>query len=306
MEYITEKAFAKINLYLDIEKKRDDGFHDLLTLMQIIDYYDEVEIRLDDYKETLLTMNNCSIDIPMKKNIAYLAAQSFYDHLDFVPKSKPYIVINKKIPAAAGLAGGSADAAAVLRGLNYLFGKPYTTEDLCKLGSALGSDVPFNIVGGVQLCRDKGDYMYQTYGIRNYSILVTSEGEKLSTAEQYRRLDELYNNFVDYPIKEQFQQVYLAFTTGRCSEAFGGMYNIFEKLYENENTFRKIKQIMYENEAKVAMLSGSGPSIFGVFPDCLYAEDAQEALAKEGIKSFVCRPINKTYEYILPNTDPWR
>ena len=174
------------------------------------------------------------------------------------------------------------------------------------MGATLGSDVPFNIVGGVQLCREKGDIMYQTYGVQHYNILIAFGGHKISTAEQYRKLDEKYNDFLDYPLKEEFQKMHLAFATGRCSEAFGNMYNIFETLYEDDETFNKIKRIMYENEAKVAMLSGSGPSIFGVFPDSFYARDAQEALAKEGIESYLCNPINKTYEYILPNTEPWR
>lgn len=306
MYWKNEKAYAKINLYLDIQKKREDGFHDLFTLMQIVDFCDDVTISTNSTKTITLTMSGIPVDVPNEKNIAYIAAQKFYENLDFEANGRVDINIVKRIPVAAGLAGGSADAAAVLRGLNDLYGKPYTTEELCKLGATLGSDVPFNIVGGVQLCREKGDIMYQTYGVQHYNILIAFGGHKISTAEQYRKLDEKYNDFLDYPLKEEFQKMHLAFATGRCSEAFGNMYNIFETLYEDDETFNKIKRIMYENEAKVAMLSGSGPSIFGVFPDSFYARDAQEALAKEGIESYLCNPINKTYEYILPNTEPWR
>ena len=304
MEWQIEKAYAKINLYLDIHRKREDGFHDIFTIMQLVDIYDEVTITLDTSEEITLSMINSPVDVPTKKNIAYLAAQKFYEHLDFKTKHRPHIQIVKNIPVAAGLAGGSADAAAVLRGLNFMYGKPYMLDDLCKLGATLGADVPFNIVGGAQLCREKGDIMYHTYGIQHYNILIACGDEKISTGQQYKMLDEMYNNFIDYPLKEEFQQTHLGFATGRCTEAFKSMYNVFEKLYENNETYKKTKEIMYANQAKIAMLSGSGSSVFGVFPNSFYAEDARDELAKAGIKSFMCKPINKTYEYLLPNTDP--
>ena len=179
-------------------------------------------------------------------------------------------------------------------------------NDLCKIGATLGSDIPFNIVGGAQLCHGKGDVMYQTCGIQHYDLLIACGDEKMSTKDQYKKLDKIYNNFIDYPLKAEFQQVHLGFETGRCSEAFPGMYNVFETLYKDNETFNKTKKIMYSNEAKIAMLSGSGSSVFGVFPNSLYAEDARDELAKQGIKSYICLPINKTYEYILPNSDPTR
>ena len=306
MEWHFERAYAKINLYLDIHRKREDGYHDLFTIMQLVNICDDVTITIDDSEVTTLSMIDSPIDIPMEKNIAYIAAEKFYENLDFKTKYRPHIKIVKRIPMAAGLSGGSADAAAVLRGLNYIYGKPYMMEDLCKLGATLGADVPFNIVGGAQLCGGRGEKMHHTYGIQNYSLVIACGDEKMSTAEQYKSLDKIYNNFVDYPLKDEFQQTHYAFHTGRSSKAFGTMYNIFETLYEDNETFKKIKSIMYANQAHIAMLSGSGSSIFGVFPDCLYAEDARDELAKEGIKSFLCKPINKTYEYILPNADPSR
>ena len=113
--------------------------------------------------------------------------------------------------------------------------------------------------------------------------------------EQYKKLDSLYNNFIDYPIKEQFYIVNSGFTSKQYTQAFEAMYNVFESLYEENEKFRKIKEIMYNNSAKVAMLSGSGPSVFGVFNDRFDAENAKEFLAKEGIKSYLCNPISNTY-----------
>ena len=258
-------------------------------------------------KEISVVMKNVDIDIPQEKNIAYIAAKQFYESLDFVPNSGASIEITKNIPMAAGLAGGSADAAAVLRGLNFLYGKPFTTKELCKLGLSIGSDIPFCIVGGVQVCAGKGEIVGTTFGgIRHYNMLVACGESKVSTAEQYKHLDEKYNDFKTYQHGKNFQDLMTELIGERCMAAFKLMYNIFEDLYTEDSSVSKIKKIMYDNEAKFAMMSGSGPAVFGAFPNSLYAEDAQQALAKEGIKSYICNPINNTYEFLLPGVDPWR
>ena len=96
-----------------------------------------------------------------------------------------------------------------------------------------------------------------------------------------------------------------ALSGGRIMDAYKVMYNIFEEIYDENSCAKKIKKIMYDNEASFAMLSGSGPAVFGAFSNMLMIEDAQEALAKENIKSYSCHPINKTYEYLLPGENPW-
>ena len=305
MFYINEKAYAKINLYLDIMKKRDDGFHDILTIMQIVSLCDEVEINLNMTNEISVKMLNSDIEIPQEKNIAYKAAQKFYDALYFTPKGKADIVITKNIPMAAGLAGGSADAAAVLRGLNYLYGKPFTKEELCKIGMEVGSDVPFCIVGGAQVCKNKGEVTFGMYGIKNYYLLIACAGNKESTAVQYRKLDEKHNDFKDYICGKGYGDLFGAFSVGRTTDALPFMFNIFEELYENDINVQKIKSVMYDYEAVVAMISGSGPAVLGIFPSVYYAEDARDELAKEGINSYVCMPINLEYEKILPDQAPW-
>lgn len=302
---ITEKAYAKINLYLDVMKKREDGFHDILTIMQIVSLYDEVDITLTMTKDISVKIINSDISIPQEKNIAYIAAKKFYDNLDFTPIGGADIRIKKNIPMAAGLAGGSADAAAVLRGLNYLYGKPFTREELCKIGMEIGSDVPFCIVGGAQVCKNKGDVTFSMYGIKNYYLLIAYSGGKESTAEQYRKLDEKYNNFCDYTCGKGYGDLFGAFSVGKCSEAFPLMFNIFEELYRDDENIKKIKSTMYNNDANVAIISGSGPAVLGIFPSVYYAENAKEDLESEGIESFVCHPINIEYDRILPDKAPW-
>lgn len=306
MVFVKEKAYAKINLYLDIEQKRKDGFHDIITVMQLISLHDEVNIAFNGTQEINLTITNMDLGIPNEKNIAYIAACKFYENLDFKPNSKVDIFIEKHIPVAAGLAGGSADAAAVLRGLNYLYGKPFTTEQLCEIGLSIGSDVPFCIVGGVQLCRGQGEKMVGMLGIKNYRILIACSEHKSSTADQYKKLDDKFNDFKKYQFAKDFPEMYAALSGGRIRDAYKGMFNIFEEIYDENSTVKKIKKLMYDNEASFAMLSGSGPAVFGAFSDMILIEDAQEALAREGIKSYSCFPINKTYEYMLPGEDPWK
>ena len=172
MTWKTEEAYAKINLYLDIERKREDGYHDLVTLMQIVSLSDTVSISLNESKEINLRMIDLPIEIPKEENLAYRAAKKFYDNLDFEAKGRADIEIIKRIPCASGLSGGSADAAAVLRILNELYGKPFMPDELCKLGAELGADVPFNIKGGVQMCYGIGDKMYKTYGLRHYTLMI--------------------------------------------------------------------------------------------------------------------------------------
>lgn len=306
MQSKKEKAYAKINVYLDIQNKREDGFHNIFTLMQLVSLYDSVEVILDGSGAISVEMINSPLDIPTEKNIAYLAAQKFYEKLGNSVEIGAKIIIEKRIPMAAGLAGGSADAAAVLRALNELYEYPCTTEELLEIGASLGSDVPFSIVGGAQLCQGRGEKMYSTSGIQHYNILIAYAGEKMSTSEQYKQLDRKFNDFLDYPLKESFQAMHRSFATGRCIEGFNYMYNVFETLYEDDSTFKEIKRIMYKNEATKAMLSGSGPSIFGVFPNRFYAEDAQAELEKLGITTFLCNPINREYKDILNQDKPWK
>lgn len=303
--YTTEKAYAKINLYLDVERKREDGYHDIVTIMQLVSLYDEVEVATNGTREINLTISNMELDIPKEKNLAYIAACKFYEGLDFEPRSLVDIHIKKNIPVAAGLAGGSADAAAVLRALNYLYGKPLTTEELCEIALTIGSDVPFCVLGGTQVCRGQGKVMNGMKGIKNYRILIACADQKGSTAEQYKKLDDIHNDFEKYRFAKTFGDVYTSLTGGRIMDAYKGMFNIFEDLYDEDSSVQKIKKIMYENDASFAMLSGSGPSVFGTFSDMVFLEDAQSALAKENIRTYSCHPINKTYDYILPGENPW-
>lgn len=293
MRSTTEKAYAKINLYLDIVGKMNDGYHDLITVMQEISLCDEVELRLCASPSITLTCEGDSNKIDMDKNLAYIAAEAFYRRLDADISQGVNIVLKKNIPVSAGLGGGSADAAAVLRGLNRLFGDPFTTDELCEIGMSIGSDVPFCIVGGTQICRGRGEVVGEVHGLEDCNILVAMGGTKLSTSEQYRILDLKYNDFVGYNSGEGYNEMLTVLDKTRSADALTCTRNIFDILYENTPTMNAVREIMYANGARAVVLSGSGPSVFGVFDTP--TREAQKSLEQQGIASYPCHPVNRKH-----------
>lgn len=293
MRSVTEKAYAKINLYLDIAGKRDDGYHDLITVMQEISLCDEVELHLCASPSITLSCEGNFHNIDMHKNLAYIAAEAFCRRLGADTAQGVNIVLKKNIPVSAGLGGGSADAAAVLRGLNRLFGEPFTTDELCEIGMSIGSDVPFCIVGGAQICRGRGEVVREVRGLENCNILVAMGGTKLSTSEQYRILDLKYNDFVDYKSGKGYDEMLAALDKTGSVDALTCTRNIFDVLYENTPTMGVVREIMYANGARAVVLSGSGPSVFGAFdtPIC----EAKKSLEQQGIPSYPCRPVNRKH-----------
>jgi 4-diphosphocytidyl-2-C-methyl-D-erythritol kinase len=202
------------------------------------------------------------------------------------------ITIEKHIPMAAGLAGGSSDAAAVLRGLNHLLGDPLSTEELCALGARLGADIPFCIVGGSSLVTGIGDRLEPIDSMPKCPMVVACQGEGVSTPAAYGKLDELHSFFADAkPTDARAEQILVALRSGSISEACVDFYNIFEEVVPSEQPYvNRIKATMTECGAIRAMMSGSGPSVFGVFPSLDTAASACERLRQMGAAAFVCEP----------------
>lgn len=306
MNYRVEKAYAKINLYLDVVKKNPlNGFHDIVTIMQTISLYDEVYLRPNDSIKGINLLCDKELGIDPKDNLAYRAAQLFFKEMNFDESKGIDIVIVKNIPVAAGLGGGSADAAAVLRGLNYFYNRPFTNSKLCEMAMEIGSDVPFCVLGGGQICTGRGKPELYIQGIHDYNLVVACGGEKLSTQDQYRQLDELFDDFLGYRCAIGYADTLSGYQSGRCRDAFAASKNIFESLYDENSMMQKIKDTMYENGAYFVQLSGSGPSLYGVFPDQLYAEDAMEALKAINVDSIKCLPINVQYDDIENGCKIW-
>ena len=281
-------AYAKINIFLDVTGIRADGYHNVETVMQSISLCDIVDVELLDEGSIIIECDKVGVPLG-EKNIAYKAAKLFFEAVNSQKGAK--ITIKKNIPMAAGLAGGSADGAAVLVALNTLFDEVLSKEELCNIGSKLGADVPFCIVCGSMYSDGRGDQLSEFIAMPNdVCIVVACGGEGVSTPEAYRLLDVEYNNFLDYEKRgvDALKTKMISRNLSFCDEFF----NVFEKtISERRPVVNEIKSIMNEFGAQKSMMSGSGPSVFGVFTN---AEDAKKASAKiceAGYFSCVSYPV---------------
>ena len=195
MNTVKDRAYAKINLYLDVIRRREDGFHDVETVMHALDLCDEVTVTVNPsrLRSVRLVIEGNRFLPTDSKNLAVRAANLFMDVLGVTASVD--IRLLKKIPVSAGLAGGSSDAAAVLRALNRIYKKPFTRSMLAKISESLGSDVPYCVIGGTAFCKGRGERMTPvSIGAPLYAVIVSS-GERVSTPEAYGALDQKYSNF---------------------------------------------------------------------------------------------------------------
>ncbi len=286
---ITERAYAKINLFLDIVGIRENGYHDIVSVMQTVDWYDSIRIEKNVSGE--IKILESSGQLPSnEQNIAYRAAKRFLDHIGSCDGVD--IVLEKHIPIAAGMAGGSADAAAVLRGCNHLWEDPLNMDELCSLGATLGADIPFCLVGGTKIVKGIGEHLEDIVSLQDCYVVCAKMGDGVSTPEGYRMLDEKHNAFLGYMWHDEtFQQLLDGLKDGDVRMCCKGMYNVFESVIpEMRPNVQKLKDTFSEHGG-VAMMSGSGPSVFGIFMNAIMAEKACEKVRLMGAQARVCRPI---------------
>lgn len=290
-----ERANAKINLYLDVVSRRENGYHNLVSIMQTVSLHDLVTVELTPAKETTITLTASGNDaMPLdRKNIAWRAAELFLDAADRTGHVS--IHIEKRIPMAAGLAGGSTDAAAVLRGLNALCGNPLDVETLCALGARLGADVPFCIVGGMAMVTGIGECLEELPSMPPCPMVVACMGEGVSTVWAYGKLDEAYGGFA-IPKEDSVMpsQIVSRLESGDLHGAGECFYNLFEEVVPTvQPCVEPLKTEMVRGGAIRAMMSGSGPSVFGIFEDVAKAEVVCKTLRAMGAAAFVCNPSEK-------------
>lgn len=278
---IVISAPAKLNLSLDVTGRRDDGYHTLRTVMQSIDWCDTVTVDFANDGEIHLT---CDGGIPAdEKNIAYRAAVLFREAIGVTDGYT--IDVCKSIPSQAGMAGGSADGAAVLRGLNRLHGEPLAEEALLSLGARLGADVPFCLLGGTALATGIGTDLSPLPALPScYFVVVKPEGG-VSTPEAYRLLDSastLFHPDVDAQCD--------AIRCGDLDGVIACMGNSFEAPLALPHTVA-IVAALKEHGAEAALLTGSGSATFGLFKDKVTAESAAAALQASYPQTRLCRPL---------------
>ena len=243
-----------------------------------------------------ITLTCTNPDLPTdNRNLAWRAAEKFFAATGRGCKSL-LIHIEKNIPAAAGMAGGSTDAATVLVALNQLFDHPLTTEALCEVGLTLGADIPFCIKGKAHITEGIGEILTPITPMPQCELVVACGGEGVSTPVAYQALDTLYGNFdpaVYVPHTKELIALKTALWQENLTALCGSVFNLFESVVLPERPVaRQIKETLLEAGAVTALMSGSGPSVFGIFPKGDgSAGRAREALDALGIPAWVCEPI---------------
>ena len=292
----TEQAYAKINPYLAVTARREDGYHTILSHMQAVTLCDTLDLTWQEEvggPQVILTCDDARLPCD-DTNLVVRAAKA----LLATTKARGCLTVSlqKRIPMAAGLAGGSADAAATLRGLNTLLGNPLTVEQLCEIASRLGADIPFCVrcTGAPAMTADGiGEILTPARSLPAHTYLVIAcEGEGVSTPWAYRRLDE-----IGLAPKAEAERAYDAFSkaldTGDLARVAETGYNAFEEAVLPERPVAKaLLEEMSAQGAILARMSGSGPSIVGYFDNEHAAASCVATLAGKGIVAHLCRPLN--------------
>ena len=257
-------AYAKINLSLDITGRREDGYHTVDMVMQSVSLCDRVRVTLNDTGEVILKCSKPHIPCD-GRNTAYKAAQYYFDATG-VPFGAD-IYIEKHIPDQAGLGGGSADAAAVLRALNRHYDYPFSVYALAELGAEVGSDVPFCTLGGTVLCQGRGERLRKLPDLPETLFVVCKPDFPVSTPELYRRLDE-----TAIARRPDHTAMEAAIVQGDVGAIAGQLCNVFEPVVtEKHLELNYIKSLMNSYGALGFAMSGSGPSVYAIAPSFEYA-----------------------------------
>lgn len=256
MTTLFEPAYAKVNLTLDVLGKREDGYHDLKSVMQTISLRDDIEIDVGTGKPWVL---HCDKEgIPCDEwNLAWKAAKLYLDTMKKDPDGLE-IRITKRIPSEAGLGGGSADAAAVLRALNRHYGDPLSLPALAELGALVGSDVPFCVIGGTCVVEGRGERLRKLPDMPDCIFVVCKPDFSSSTSELYRKLDE--EPIGKHPDHSAMESAILA---GDLLEVAKNVYNVFDPVVTKEHLeINYIKSIFNSYGAVGHQMTGSGSAVF--------------------------------------------
>lgn len=286
MKQWIEPAYAKLNLTLDILGKRPDGYHDLRMVMISVSLHDQVTLSITDHEGITLATDWGFLPVD-RKNIAYAAAEAFAEETG-VDLDGLSIKIEKHIPVCAGTAGGSTDGAAVLRGLNQLYGTGLSLEQLAKIGERIGSDVPYCVLGGTMLAEGRGEVLTRLSEMPACHIVMCKPAFSVSTPELYRRSDSV--KLRCHPdaagLMDALERQHLPGIARR-------MYNVFEDALppQRATTIREIRETLIEGGALGACMTGSGSTVFGVFQNEDEAKATAEKLRENYPETFVVQPV---------------
>jgi len=282
------QAFAKINLSLEVVGRRADGYHDLVSVMQSISLADTLVFEKKAYNGIDL---DTGCDLPADDNNLILRAARAY----FEATGNPFgleIKLTKRIPMKAGLGGGSADAAATLRALNMMDGNRLSDGELCGIGAQIGADVPFCVMGGTRICRGIGEKMTEIENNLDCYVVVVKGEEGVSTPRAFAELDKKYGDFKGLEEKAEagLSELISCLKNAKNDTVNGVIFNRFEETVALEiPEILEIKHELLSLGAFAAQMSGSGPSVFGLFEQKADAQKAAERACARGRRAFVCR-----------------
>lgn len=286
MALIRVSAYAKINLFLAVGDLRPDGFHDIKTLMRRTSLCDEVAVEtVADGKGEITLAVLCDCGVPTDgSNVAYRAAEEYLKKAGISDSVR--ITLKKNIPVGAGLGGGSADAAATLRALERIYGA-LAGEQILEIAASIGSDVPFCIFGWTAVCEGRGEKITPVTDKRVMHLVIAMKDRMVSTPEAYRLLDRARDEAEsDVDDAEEYLPPLLEYLSGE-GELPTVLYNSFEySLGELECDILDLKKRMRDMGALTTLMSGSGPSVFGIFPDEVAATECVAALKNDGVRAF--------------------
>lgn len=280
---VTYKAAAKINLMLDILSRLENGYHSLFMIMQSVSLFDEITVKKTESGGISLSSNEKRIPCD-EANIAFKAASAFFNAVGITDRNVS-IYLQKNIPFEAGLAGGSADGAAVIKALNEIYEANLSEKELCAIGAKVGADIPFCITGGTRAAQNIGDVLSPLPDIKDCFIVLAKPEAGVSTGKAFSEFDKNGVRHLDtcsmlyYAANGDFD--------GVCSKAG----NVFEQLIEVPQRV-PIKSVMYDCNASCACMSGSGPTCYGIFKDENDAKKAYEILKQDYKETYLCTPVN--------------
>lgn len=270
MEKITLKAYAKINLCLDVTGRLENGYHLVRMIMQTVDLYDVLSFRKTE--GDIIVTTDCA-ELPCdENNLIYRAIRLIQDTCKVTGGVE--VSLEKRIPIAAGMAGGSADCAATLKAMNLLYDLGLSTEELMKLGLSLGADVPYCILGGTALSEGIGELLTPLPAPPEAILLIAKPGIGVSTKYVYEALDS--REILEHPDVDGMLN---AIGSSDLAGIVSGLGNVLQTVTEQEYPIiSRIKEVMLENGAAGALMSGSGPTVFGIFESRESAAKAQGIL----------------------------
>lgn len=288
MKKVVLKAYGKVNLGLDVVRRRDDGYHEVRMIMQTVGLFDRLELRKTSGDSIRLSANLKFLPLD-EQNLVYQAIAAVKQKYSLKGGVEGYL--EKRIPIAAGMAGGSSDCAAALRGMNQLFELGLKEEELCEIGAGLGADVPYCVIGGTALAEGIGEKLKKLPPVPDCHILIAKPGISVSTKIVYENLD--VPGLSSHP---DITGMISAIENQDLKGITGRMENVLETVtIPRYPVIDEIKEFLLKQGAENALMSGSGPTVFGIFAS---EEKAQRALSNlrsfEDVKqAYVVAPVNR-------------